>query len=213
MLRRCVKRLLQCLPPIIDYLNERYKDWTKPDTDSFITGTVVDATRSKRDLIAENAFLRQQLIVLKRQTPRPALTPQERGLLVLLASRVRGWKDALLVVKPGTLKKWHRAGFQLYWRHKSKGKPRKPRISPEAIVLIQRMAVENRTWGAKRIRDELRKLEHRVNKRTVRKYMQPIENGSLTDFLAPRMVRKLFHARNRPSQIQRPTPGKTPQVR
>jgi hypothetical protein len=100
------------------------------------------------------------------------LTPQERGLLVLLASRVRGWKDALLVVKPGTLKKWHRAGFRLYWRHKSKGKPRKPRISPEAIVLIQRMAVENRTWGAKRIRDELRKLEHRVNKRTVRKYMQ-----------------------------------------
>jgi putative transposase len=172
MLRRCVKRLLQCLHPIIDYLNERYKDWTKPDTDSFITGTVVDATRSKRDLIAENAFLRQQLIVLKRQTPRPALTPQERGLLVLLASRVRGWKDALLVVKPGTLKKWHRAGFRLYWRHKSKGKPRKPRISPEAIVLIQRMAVENRTWGAKRIRDELRKLEHRVNKRTVRKYMQ-----------------------------------------
>jgi putative transposase len=172
MFRRCVKRLIQCLHPIIDYLNERYKDWTKPDTASLITGTVVDVVRSKRDLIAENAFLRQQLIVLKRQTPRPMLTPQDRGLLVLLASRVRGWKDALLVVKPDTLKKWHREGFRLYWRRKSKAKTRQPRISPEAIALIQQMAVENRTWGAKRIRDELRKLGHRVSKRTVRKYMK-----------------------------------------
>jgi putative transposase len=80
--------------------------------------------------------------------------------------------NALLLVKPDTLKKWHREGFRLYWRRKSKGISRKPRISPEAIVLIQQMAVENRTWGAKRIRDELRKLGHRVNKRTVRKYMQ-----------------------------------------
>jgi hypothetical protein len=70
-----------CLHPIIDYLNVRYKHWTKPDTDSLITGTAVDLTRSKRDLIAENAFLRQQLIVLKRQTPRPSLTPTDRGLL------------------------------------------------------------------------------------------------------------------------------------
>jgi putative transposase len=172
MLRRCVKRLIPCLHPIIEYLNERYKEWTKPDTDSLITGTVIDGARSKRDLIAENAFLRQQLMVLKRQTPRPSLTPQDRGLLVLLASWVRGWKDVLFVVKPETLKKWHREGFRLYWRRKSKGKPRQPRISPEAIALIQQMAVENRTWGAKRIRDELRKLGHRVSKRTIRKYMR-----------------------------------------
>jgi putative transposase len=83
----------------------------------------MDATRSKHDLIAENAFLRQQLIVLKRQTPRPSLTPKDRGLLGLLASKVRGWKDALVVVKPDTLKKWHREGFRTYWRRKSKGKP------------------------------------------------------------------------------------------
>jgi putative transposase len=92
--------------------------------------------------------------------------------LVLLASKVRGWQDALMVVKPDTLKKWHREGFRLYWRRKSKGKPRKPRISPEAVALIHPMAIENRMWGAKRIRDELRKLGHRVSKRTVRKYMK-----------------------------------------
>jgi len=123
-------------------------------------------------LIAENAFLRQQLIVLKRQTPRSSMTPRDRGLLVFLASKVRGWKDALLVVKPDTLKKWHREGFRIYWRGKSKGKTRKPRISPDAIALIQQMALENRTWGAKRIRDEVRKLGHWVSKRTVRKYMK-----------------------------------------
>jgi putative transposase len=172
MLRQSVKFLSCVLRPLRHFLNERYKQWTKPDTESLVTGTLMDATRSKRDLIAENAFLRQQLIVLKRQTPRPSLTAQDRGLLVLLASRVRGWKDALLVVKPDTLKKWHREGFRIYWRRKSKGKPRQPRISPEAIALIQQMAIENRTWGAKRIRDELRKLNHRVSKRTVRKYMK-----------------------------------------
>ena len=73
-----------------------------------------DLAAGKCDLIAENAFLRQQLVVFKRQTPRPSLTPTDRGLLVLLGSRVRGWKDALIVVKQDTLKKWHREGFRIY---------------------------------------------------------------------------------------------------
>lgn len=148
MLRRCVKLLVHCLRPAIYYLNKRYQQWAKSDTESLAVGTMIDATRSKRDLIAENVFLRQQLIVLKRQTPRPSLTPKDRGLLVFLASKVRGWKDALLVVKPDTLKKWHRDDYRIYWRRKSKGKTCKPRISPEAIALIQQMALENRTWGA-----------------------------------------------------------------
>ena len=172
MLRWCVKRLRQGLHPLIESLNEHYMQWTRPDNGSLVTGTVMDVTRSKRDLIAENAFLRQQVIVLKRQTPQPSLTGKDRGWLVFLASRVRGWQDVLFVVKPDTLKKWHREGFRLYWRWKSKGKARKPRISPDAIVLIHQMAIENRTWGAKRIRDELRKLGHWVSKRTVRKYMK-----------------------------------------
>jgi hypothetical protein len=115
---RCqsVKFLFCVLHPLMHYLNERYKQWTKPDTASLVTGMVMDATRSKRDLIAENAFLRQQLIVLKRQTPRSSLTSQDRGRLVLLTRRVRGWKEALLVVKPDTLKKWHREGFRIYRR-------------------------------------------------------------------------------------------------
>jgi hypothetical protein len=60
MLRWCVKRLRQGLHPLIESLNEHYKQWTRPDTGSLVTGTLIDVTRSKRDLIAENAFLRQQ---------------------------------------------------------------------------------------------------------------------------------------------------------
>jgi hypothetical protein len=160
-LRWCVKRLRQGLHPLIESLNEHYKQWTRLDTGSLVTGKLIDVTRSKRDLIAENAFLRQQVIVLKCQTPHPALTGKDRG-----------WQDALFVVKPDTLKKWHREGFRLYWRWKSKGKARKPQISPDAIALIHQMAIENCTWGAKRIRDELRKLGHWVSKRTVRKYVK-----------------------------------------
>jgi hypothetical protein len=65
---------------------------------------------------------------------------------VLLASRVRGWQDVLFVVKPDTLKKWHREGFRAVLALEDKGKARKPRISPDAIALIHQMAIENRTW-------------------------------------------------------------------
>ena len=119
----------------------------------------------------ENALLRQQVIVLKRQVARPQLTATDRSLLVVLASRVKDWKNALLIVKPETVLRWHRQGFKLFWRRKSKGQARKPRISEETITLIKQMAVDNRRWGAKRIRGELLKLGIRVNKGTVRRYM------------------------------------------
>ena len=118
------------------------KGWTKPTPDDLIGGLAADLVKNKRELVAENAFLRQQLIVYKRQVVRPRLTPKDRGLLVLLASRVRDWKNALLVVKPATLLSWHRQGFKLFWRQKSKGDARKPRISDETIALIKRMELE-----------------------------------------------------------------------
>jgi putative transposase len=101
----------------------------------------------------------------------PKLTPKERGLLVLLASSLRGWKEALLIVKPDTLLKWHRQGFRLFWQRKSQGQARKLRIAEEAIALIKQMAVENRRWGAERIRGELLKLGIILNKGTIRRYM------------------------------------------
>ena len=88
---------------------------TKPTNSSLVRGSLQDLARTKPQLIAENALLRQQLIVLNRSVKRPCLTATDRSLLVLLASRVRAWQDALLIVKPDTLLRWHRQGFRLFW--------------------------------------------------------------------------------------------------
>jgi transposase InsO family protein len=128
-------------------------------------------TRSRADLIAENLILRQQLIVLKRQVKRPQLTNGDRLRLVLLARCTQFWQQALLIVQPDTLLRWHRDLFRRYWRHKSRHKKRQPRLAPETIALIRKMANENQLWGAERIRGELLKLGIRVSKRTIQKYI------------------------------------------
>ena len=153
-------------------VEQHFKRWTKPSGKSLVTGTLIDVSRSRRELIAENALLRQQLIVFKRQIERPQLTQKDRCLLVLLSSSVRGWKEALIVVKPATLLGWHRQGFRLYWKRKSRASDREPRIGQETIDLIKKMATENRLWGARRIQGELLKLGIRLSKRTVQKYMR-----------------------------------------
>jgi transposase InsO family protein len=134
----------------------------------------MDVGRSKSELIAENAFLRQQLVILRRPATRPTLTSFDRGLLVMLASRLRRWRNALLIVKPDTLLSWHRQGFRLFWRHKSKAKHRTPRVAPEVIALIHAMALNNRLWGTKRIQEELRKLGFPLAKRTVARYIRQV---------------------------------------
>ncbi len=171
LLKKVLRQLVAIAQPIVKQLETQVKAWTKPTTDSLVGGTAADLVKSKEQLIMENALLRQQVIALKRQVARPQLTAKDRSLLVVLASRVRDWKNALLIVKPDTVLRWHRQGFKLFWRRKSKGKARKPRISEETIALIKQMAVDNRRWGAKRIRGELLKLGIQVNKGTVRRYM------------------------------------------
>jgi putative transposase len=153
-------------------LHHRYVTWTKPDTTSLLLGTLIDLARSKSQLLAENALLRQQLIVLRRQVKRPACTRTDRMLLVLLASMVRTWKQALFIVQPETLLRWHRQGFQLCWKYKSRAMSPTPKISAETVALIQQMARDNRLWGAERIRGELLKLGIHVCKRTIQKYMR-----------------------------------------
>ncbi len=115
MFRRFFQLLTGCFVAFIGSLESQVKQWTQPDTASLVIGIATDLTRSKSDLIAENAFLRQQLIILRRQTKRSPLTAHDRGVLVLLASRFKQWREALLIVKPETLLKWHRQGFRLFW--------------------------------------------------------------------------------------------------
>jgi putative transposase len=111
----------------LQLLHRRFIDWTKPDTTSpLLLGTLTDLARSKSELVAENALLRQQLILLKRQVKRPVCARTDRMLLVLLARAVRTWKQALFIVQPETLLRWHRQGFKLYWKYKSRATSAKP---------------------------------------------------------------------------------------
>jgi putative transposase len=122
-------------------------------------------------------FLRQQLIVLERQVVRPQLRQRDRVVLVMLASRIQAWRDALIIVKPDTLIRWHRRGFKLFWRWKSRTRQGRPPLAAETMVLIKEMAINNRTWRAKRIQGEWLKLGIKVSKETVKKYMQRARKG------------------------------------
>jgi putative transposase len=146
----------------------------KPSPTSLLLGTLTDLTRSKAELLAENALLRHQLIILRRQIKRPIYRKTDRLILVLLAGMARTWKQALFLVQPETLLRWHRELFRWFWKRKSKRHPSKPRLSPETISLIKELTANNRLWGAERIRGELLKLDIRVSKRTIQKYMRPI---------------------------------------
>ena len=126
----------------------------------------------------ENALLRQQLIVLKRQVKRPALTWRDRALLVLLASKLRMWKEALVIVQPDTVLRWHRELFCRVWRRRSRHKGKKGRqpLADDIVALIKSMARDNRTWGAERIRGELLKLGVKVSKSTIQRYMNQVRH-------------------------------------
>jgi putative transposase len=152
-------------------LNHCFLDWAKPASTSLLLGTVTDLARSTSELVAANALLRQQLILLRRQVKRPACTRTDRMLLVLLARMARTWKQALFIIQPETLLRWHRQGFKPYWKYKSRAASAKPKISAETVAFIKEMAGQNRRWGAERIRGEFLKLGIHVSKRTIQKYM------------------------------------------
>jgi putative transposase len=146
--------LKRLVGPLVIGLQARFLQWTKPLTSSLPFQTLTDLGKSKSELVAENALLRQQLIILKRQVKRPACTKTDRVLLVFLARLVRTWKQALFIIQPETLLRWHRELFRLYWKHRSKASSHKPKVAAETIALIRQMARENRrlrcradSWG------------------------------------------------------------------
>lgn len=115
---------------------------------------------SRRNILLENLALRQQLITLKRKHPKPRLSDFDRLFWSMVRLTWSKWKEALVIVKPETVVSWHRAGFRLYWRWRSrhlKALGRRP-LRKELRDLIFRMAAENPTWGAPRIHGELLKL-------------------------------------------------------
>ena len=111
--------------------------------------TMLSRLKKTFDLALENLALRQQLAIRKRSSKRPQLRPRDRLFWVLLSRFWSGWQDALIVVKPDTVVRWHRKGFRLFWRYKSRRKgPGRPPINPDIRDLILRMAEANPLWGA-----------------------------------------------------------------
>ena len=106
-------------------------------------------TRSKSELVLENALLRQQLIALQRRVQHPKLSWRDRTLIVLLASKLRRWKEVLMIVQPDTVLRWHRELFRRVWKRKSrfKGKRGRPPLAKDLVALIKQMTEENRGWG------------------------------------------------------------------
>lgn len=170
---------IQCwLQSLYHRATQRLRQWIRPDnsSDSLAVGMALDLTRSKSELVLENALLRQQLIVLQRQGKRPSLTWRDRALFVLLASKLPSWRTTLLIVQPDTLLRWHRDLFRRVWRRKSKrkGETGRPPVAEEIVTLIKEMAQENCTWGAERIRGELLKLGITVAKSTIQRYINEV---------------------------------------
>ena len=132
--------------------------------------------RSRTALAAENLFLRKQLAFYQERKVAPRRFDNVSRFILVLLSRAFAWKDALVNVTPKTFIGWHRAGFRLFWRWKSRSG--RPPIPLELRALIRQMARDNPGWGEERIANELLlKLGIRVSPRTVRKYMPKRPRG------------------------------------
>jgi putative transposase len=139
------------------------------------------ACSSHTSLAAENLFLRRQLAFYIERKVKPRRLDDAARIALVVLARVVEWRQLLVVVKPATLVRWHRQGFRLFWRWKSRRSGR-PRLPVHLQRLIAEMARANRTWGEERIAAELLlKLGIAVSPRTVRRYMQrpiPTKPGS-----------------------------------
>jgi putative transposase len=123
---------------------------------------------SRHRLGLENVALRQQLVVWKRKRPRPRLRRFDRLFWVALRQLWPGWSHTLLLVKPETVVSWHRAGFRLFWRFRSRlRKPGRPPICGELRQLIRCLKADNPSWGAPRIHGELLQLGFDISEPTV----------------------------------------------
>ncbi len=152
---------------------------------------------SRAVLAAENAMLRQQLIVLQRSVKRPHLCKRDRIWLSWLSKLWPGWRSALLIVQPETVVRWHRQGFKLYWRWRSRKKPGRPTVDRKIRDLIRRMSRENPTWGARRILSELLLLGHANLSTTSRLHQRLHQAGASKGISGQTLTERAGHTRNK----------------
>ena len=146
--------------------------WLMRDVFSLIWLALIGLFRSRASLQAEILTLRHQLNVLRRKSPqRLTFTSIDRLVFAGLYRLAPGVLDALKIVRPETVIRWHRAGFRAYWRWKSRPRGGRPKTTLEIRHLIREMSLANPLWGAPRIHGELLKLGIDVGQTTVAKYM------------------------------------------
>jgi hypothetical protein len=128
--------------------------------------------RSRASLEAENLGLRQQIIVLQRTAPkRLCFDTIDRLIFVGLYRLFPDLRDALAVVRPETVIRWHRVGFRAYWCWRSRPRRGRPTVPLEIRRLIREMSLADPLWGAPRIHGELLKLGIAIAQTSVFKYM------------------------------------------
>jgi putative transposase len=155
-------------------LQAYFSRWLKPSTTSLVFSTLADMTRGKSELLAENALLRHQLIILRRQVKHPVYLKTDRFLLVVLARMVRTWEQALFLVQPETLLRWHRELFRVFTEAQIQSLLEQAETLTRDNYVDQGDGRQQSTLGAERIRGELLKLDIRVSKRTIQKYIKQL---------------------------------------
>ena len=139
-----------------------------------LLGALRSTFRTRAELALENLALRQQLANLRHTSGQPRIRMADRAFCLVLSRLWSRWADVLVIVKPDTVVRWHRTGFHLFWRWKSR--PRTPapaEISPETKTLIGQMAKVNPLWGAPKIHGKLLKLGIDMSERSVSRFMPP----------------------------------------
>jgi hypothetical protein len=135
-----------------------------------LLGVLPAALRSHRELVLENLLLRHQLAVAVRPRRRPRLRTRDKLLWLVGRRLCTDWRRHLVLVTPETVVRWHRQGWRLFWRWRSRSAGGRPRLSAETRDLIRSMSRDNRLWGTERIRGELLELGIAVSSRSIRRY-------------------------------------------
>src|SRR5437763_1272654 len=116
-----------------------------------LLGALRAALRTRTDLTLENLALRQQLALLRRRSKRPQFARLDRLLWVWLSNHWAGWREALHLVRPETVIRWHRQGFRAFWTWKSRrGRTGRPSVGSELANLVRTLALANQLWDADR---------------------------------------------------------------
>jgi transposase InsO family protein len=156
--------------PALPRIGQCFVPWEK--VLRLIWSAVIGLVRSRASLEAEILALRHQLTVLRRKAPkRLAFSSFDRLFFASLYRIAPSVVSALVIVKPETVIRWHRAGFRLFWRWKSRHRGGRPKVPLEIRQLIRAMSLANPLWGAPRIHGELLKLGIEIGQTSVAKYM------------------------------------------